>query len=158
FDIWLPMGNMITSDTYFTVPDNYMTLLSPGTAVVPIVLTAYDIANDSLYIEASRGYNGDNVIKPELAAPGVNYIAPNQNKEFVAFSGSSVAAAHTAGIVAMILEWGVVRGNEPNLDTIEVKNYLIRSSVKSPNVTYPNREWGYGIINIYKVFDVLKRT
>lgn len=156
FDIWLPMGNMITNNTYFVLADNYITLLAPGTATVPIVITAYDIINNGLYLYASRGYNRDNVIKPELAAPGVNYVAPNQNKEFVPYTGSSVAAAHTTGIVALILEWGVVRGNEPGLDSIEVKNYLIRGSMKRPGLTYPNREWGYGIINIFKVFDILK--
>lgn len=157
FDIWLPMGNMITYDTYFAQADNDITLLVPGTASVPIVITAYDIVNNSLYLYAGRGYTRDNVIKPELAAPGVNYIAPNQNKEYVSYTGSSVAAAHTAGIAAMILEWGVVRGNEPGLDTIGVKNYLIRSSIKIPVLPYPNREWGYGIINIFNAFDVLKR-
>lgn len=157
FDIWLPMGNMITYDTFFANADNDITLLSPGTAPVPIVITAYDILNNSLYLYASRGYTKDNIIKPELAAPGVNYIAPNQNKEYVSYTGSSVAAAHTAGIAAMILEWGVVRGNEPGIDTIGVKNYLIRSSIRLPVLPYPNREWGYGIINIFNVFDVLKR-
>ncbi|BCN29250.1 S8 family peptidase [Anaeromicropila herbilytica] len=158
FDIWLPMGNMISYNTFFTTSDNDITLLTPGAAVLPIVVTAYNVANNSLYLDASRGYNRDNVVKPELAAPGVNYIAPNQNKEYVAYTGSSVAAAHTAGIVAMILEWGVVRGNAPGLDTIEVKNYLIRSTIKPKDLTFPNRDWGYGIINVYNVFDILKRT
>jgi subtilisin family serine protease len=157
FDIWLPMGNLISDNTYFTKPDNYVTLLDPGAAPVSITVTAYNVENNSLYSYASRGYNRDNVIKPELAAPGVNYIAPNQNKGFAAFTGSSVAAAHTAGIVAMLLEWAVVKGNKPGLDTIEVKNYLVRSAKKLPSLTYPNREWGYGMINIYNVFDVLRR-
>ncbi len=157
FDIWLPMGNMISDSTYFNNADNYVTLLEPGTASVPITITAYDIVNNSLYFYASKGYNKDNVVKPELAAPGVNYIAPNQNKGYGTYSGSSVAAAHTAGIVAMILEWSVVRGNQPGLDSIEVKNYLIRGSVKPLDITYPNQDWGYGIINIFKVFDILKR-
>jgi hypothetical protein len=157
FDIWLPMGNMISKETYFISADNYVTLLAPGTAALPITITAYDITNNSLYLNASRGYNRDNIVKPELAAPGVNYIAPNQNKEFVAYTGSSVAAAHAAGIVAMILEWGVVKGNETSLDTIEVKNYLIRGSIKMPGLTYPNRDWGYGMINAFNVFDILRR-
>lgn len=156
-DIWLPMGNMITSDTYFIEADNYVTLLEPGTAAVPITITAYDITNDNLYLNASRGYTRDDTIKPELAAPGVNYIAPNQNKEFVLHTGTGVAAAHTAGIVAMIFEWAVIKGNKPGLDTIEMKNYLIRGAIRDKRLTYPNRDWGYGIINVYNVFDVLKR-
>jgi subtilisin family serine protease len=157
FDIWLPMANMISYNTFFTNADNNITLLAPGAAAVPIAITAYDIINNSLYFYASRGFNRDNIVKPELAAPGVNYVAPNQNKEYVTYTGSSVATAHAAGIVAMILEWGVVRGNDTSLDTIEVKNYLIRGSMKKPGLTYPNPEWGYGIINIFNVFDILKR-
>lgn len=156
FHIWLPMGNMITYDTFFTQADNNITLLIPSTAQAPIAITAYDIVNNSLYTYAGRGYTRDNVIKPELAAPGVNYIAPNNHKEYLSYTGTSIAAAHTAGIVALILEWAVVRGNKPGVDTIEVKNYLIRGSIKSPGQPNPNREWGYGIINIYNVFDVLK--
>lgn len=157
FDIWLPMGNMISKDTYFTIADNYVTLLAPGTAALPITITAYDSTNNNLYFYASKGYNKDNIVKPELAAPGVNYIAPNQNREFIPYTGSSVAAAHAAGIVAMILEWSVVKGNKPGLDTIEVKNFLIRGSIKKSNLTYPNQDWGYGIINIFNVYDILKR-
>ncbi|SFR68193.1 S8 family peptidase [Anaeromicropila populeti] len=156
FDIWLPMGNMITIDTYFVVADNDITLLASGAAVVPIVMTAYDPKNNTLYLNAGRGYSRDNTIKPELAAPGVNYIAPNLNQKFSLYTGSSVAAAHTAGIAAMILEWGVIRKNDFALDSIKVKNYLIRGSVKLPELTYPNRDWGYGIINIFQVYDIFK--
>ncbi|MDF2542215.1 MAG: hypothetical protein K0S47_1933 [Herbinix sp.] len=156
FHIWLPMGDMILTSTYFIQPDNYTTVLSPGTAVVPITITAYNPINNSLYINASRGYTRNNIVKPELAAPGVNYIAPNQNKEFVRYTGTGVASAHTAGIVAMILEWGVVRGNYPSLDSVEIKNFLIRGAKRNLNVPYPNRDWGYGTIDIYSVFDVLR--
>ncbi len=155
-DIWLPMGNMITSGTYFINADDNVTLLEPGTAALPITITAYDIANNNLYINAGRGYTRDGTIKPELAAPGVNYIAPNQNKEFVPYTGTGVAAAHTAGIVAMIFEWAVIKGNRPGLDTIKIKNYLVRGAIRDRKLTYPNRSWGYGIINVNSVFEVLK--
>ena len=41
------------------------------------------------------------------------------------FTGTSVSAAHTAGVVAMMLEWGTVRGNDPGMDTSAIKNQLI---------------------------------
>lgn len=156
FHIWLPMGNMISDQTYFMNPNVYTTLLSPGTAEVPISITAYDPVNNSLYIASSRGYTRNSKIKPDLAAPGVNYIAPNQNKEFISYSGTGVAAAHTSGIVAMILEWGVVKGNNPNLDSTKVKNYLIRGAKRDPYLTYPNREWGYGRIDLYNAFNIFR--
>ncbi|MDF2944682.1 MAG: hypothetical protein K0S01_3540 [Herbinix sp.] len=156
FHIWLPMGDMISTDTYFLQPDIHTTIVSPGSADVPIAITAYNPINSTLYVNASRGYTRSNAIKPELAAPGVNYLAPNQNNEYVNYTGTGVAAAHTAGIVAIVLEWGIARGNQPNLDSVAISNYLIRGAKRNPNISYPNIDWGYGIIDIYNTFSVLR--
>ncbi len=157
FHIWLPMGDMISRETYFLQPDIYTTILAQGTAEVPISVTAYNPVGSTLFINAGRGYTRNNRIKPELAAPGVDYIAPNMNQEFVRYSGTGAAAAHTAGVVAMILEWGTVRGNQPGMDTIEIKKFLIRGARRSANLVYPNRDWGYGILDIFNAFDVLRQ-
>jgi subtilisin family serine protease len=154
--IWLPMGDFISTDTYFISPDIYTTVLSPGTAYTPITVTAYNPFNESLYANASRGYTNNNIIKPELAAPGVNYIAPTLNGGFTTHDGTSVAAAHTAGIVALFFEWAIVRKNDVRADTTAVKNYLIRGAKRKENLIYPNRDWGYGIIDIYNVFNILR--
>jgi subtilisin family serine protease len=156
FHIWLPMGDMITRETYFVQPDIYTTVLSPSTAVVPISVTAYNPVNGTLYINASRGYTRTNTIKPEFGAPGVNYVAPALNGQFIPYNGTGVAASHTAGIAALILEWGVVRGNQPTLDTQEIKKYLIRGARRSNILTYPNRDWGYGMLDVFNVFDILR--
>ena len=156
--MWLPMGDMITVDTYFIEPDIYTTVLSPGAAMVPITVTAYNPVTGTLFVNASRGYSRSNNIKPDLAAPGVNYIAPNLNGEYVTFTGTGVAAAHMAGIVALVLEWGIVKGNQPTLDTVEIKKILIRGAKRSKNLIYPNRDWGYGIVDIYNVYNVLRQV
>ena len=156
FHIWLPMGNMISKGTYFIKADIYTTILDPGTSVIPLTMTAYNPINNILYVNASRGFTRSSAIKPGLAAPGVNYIAPNNNKEFVNYNGTGVAAAHTAGIVAMILEWGIVNGNRSDLDGLEIKNYLISGAKRIPNTTYPNRDWGYGILDIFQVYNSLR--
>lgn len=156
FHIWLPMGDMITDNTYFIQPTINMTVLSPSTADLPIAMTAYNPTSRNLYVNASRGYSRSGNITPELAAPGVNYLAPNNRQEFVTYNGTSCAAAHTAGIAAIILEWSSVRGNLPGMDTLEIKNYLIRGAVRNPLITYPNRDWGYGILNVYNSFNTLR--
>lgn len=156
FHIWLPMGNFISENTYFINPNIYTTLLSPGDASIPITVTAYNPLNEALYPSASRGYTTDNRVKPELAAPGVNYIAPALNNEFIPYTGTGVAASHTAGIVALFLEWAVVRKKDISVDTIVIKNYMIRGAIRKENITYPNRNWGYGILNIYNVFDIFR--
>jgi len=158
FNLWLPMGDFITKDTYFMQPDNYTTVLSPANAMTPITITAYNPIGNRLFANASRGYSRNNTVKPELAAPGVNYIAPSLKGEYTSYSGTGVASAHTTGIVALLLEWGVVRSSQPNFDTLQIKKYLIRGARRGPNMTYPNRDWGYGILDVYNTFDVLRQN
>lgn len=156
FNIWLPISNFIGDQTYFTQSTPETTLTSPGNTIIPIVVTAYDYTNQSLYINASRGFTRTNNISPDLAAPGVNLIGPGPGNTYVTRSGTSVAAAHTAGIDAMILEWGIIEGNFTQLDSVEIKNLLIRGARRDPNNVYPNREWGYGILDIYNAFNSLR--
>lgn len=158
FHIWLPMGDFISRDTYFTQADNNTTVVTPANATVPISATAYNPVGDVLYTNASRGFSRDNTINPELAAPGVNYTAPKLDGGYTNYTGTGVAAAHTAGIVALFLEWGVVKGNQPTFDTLEIKKYLIRGARRSSGLVYPNRDWGYGIIDMFNTFDVLRQN
>ncbi|NLP17317.1 MAG: S8 family peptidase [Clostridiales bacterium] len=156
FHMWLPMGDFITRDTYFIQPNIYTTVLDPGTAIIPITVTTYNPINENLYVNSSRGFTRDNIIKPEIAAPGVNYLAPTLSHTFEPFTGTSVSTAHTAGVVALMLEWGTVRGNDPGMDSGELKNHLIRGARRRANIVYPNRDWGYGILDIINVFESMR--
>ncbi len=66
-----------------------------------------------------------------------------------------MAAALTAGAAALFMEWAVVEGNRPQVESRELKNYLIRGADRSPEIDYPSREWGYGKLDIAGTFDVL---
>jgi subtilisin family serine protease len=156
FHIWLPMNGFISENTYFIQSDPYTTITSPGNSLVPITVTAYNPINNNLYQRASRGYTRIDVIKPDFAAPGVNIQAPTLEHGFTDITGTGAAAAHTTGVTAILLEWGIVRNNYPGIDTVEVKKFLIRGAKRSPTQTYPNRDWGYGILDIYNVFDLLR--
>lgn len=156
FNIWLPMNEFISDSTYFIRSDPYTTILTLGNALNPLTVTAYNDVDSSLYQNSSRGYTRTNRIKPEVAAPGVNVIGPTLDGGFTTYTGTSVSAAHTAGIAALIYEWGVIRGNMPSMSTIEMKNLIIRGARREANVVYPNPDWGYGIINIFNVFDSLR--
>lgn len=156
FNIWLPMSGFISEGTYFIRSDPYTTILTLGNALNPITVTAYNDADDSLYQNASRGFTAINRIKPEVAAPGVNVTGPTLDKGFADFTGTSVAAAHTAGIAALMFEWGYIRGNIPAMSTVEMRNLLIRGARRDVGAIYPNRDWGYGILDIFNVFDSLR--
>lgn len=156
FHIWLPMMGFIPDNVFFIRPDPYTTILTVGNALIPVTVTAYNTLDDSLLLSASRGYTRIGEIKPDIAAPGVDVIGPTLDKGFMPFSGTSVATAHTVGIVALLLEWGIVRGNLTTMSSLIIKRLLIRGARRRMDLIYPNRDWGYGIIDIYNVFDSLR--
>lgn len=156
FHIWLPMEGFISNNTYFIKSDPYTTILTLGNTLLPITITAYNTIDESLSLNAGRGYSRIGTVKPDVAAPGVNVIGPTLDNTFTEFTGTSVAAAHTTGIAAMLLEWGIVNGNLPGMSTVEMKKLIIRGARRDINLEYPNRDWGYGILDIYNVFDSLR--
>jgi subtilisin family serine protease len=156
FHIWLPSDGFISDDTYFTGANQYTTITSPGNSIVPITITAYDTSNNGLYINSGKGYSANNNVKPELVAPGVNIPAPTLQHGFSNVSGTSVSAAHTAGVTALMLEWGIINENFRDISTMAIKKFLIRGAVRSANYQFPNRDWGYGIIDIYNAFNILR--
>lgn len=158
FHIWLPMEGFISDNTFFIRSDPYTTILNLGNGRYPITVTAYNDADDSLYPDASRGFTRTGVIKPEIAAPGVNIIAPSIDNSFVEVTGTSAAAAHTAGVAALLFEWAIVRGNQPLLNTLDMKILMIRGARRQMDLAYPNRDWGYGILDVYNIFDSLRRN
>jgi subtilisin family serine protease len=158
FHIWLPMEGFISNNTYFIRSDPYTTILSLGNAEIPITVTGYNITDDSLYLNASRGYSRTGQIKPEIAAPGVNILSPSLDQSFNEVTGTSPAAAHTSGVAAMLLEWAIVRGNQPSFNTIDMKIFMIRGARRDMNIQYPNRDWGYGILDVFNIFDVLRSS
>lgn len=156
YNMWLPVGEFLREGTFFLNSNPNTTLTSPGSAVAPITVAAYDHYGDSIDIHSGRGYNSDGTIKPDLAAPGVNVYGPVELRGFGRRSGSSIAAAHVAGCTALLMEWGIVERNQRYLNTVNIKNYLIKGAKRSLNRMYPDRYWGYGILDIYNVFESLR--
>lgn len=147
FHMWLPILNFLTKDTYFLNPNPYTTLTVPGYTENVITTSTYDDKNNSFYINSGRGFSRTDSLKPDFAAPGVNVSTVLGTR-----TGSSMAAAITAGGVAQFLQWAVTEKNDPLVDTTNIKNYLIRGAQRDPDLVYPNREWGYGRLNISGTF------
>lgn len=153
FHIWLPVRGFISDETYFLRPDPDTTITDPGNARYPITVTAYDHTKNSIYIHASRGYSLSGRIKPDLAAPGVNILGASvSGRRLIRMSGTSVSAAHLAGAAAILLNWGVLNANYPYLNTPVLKSIFVRGAQRNPALTYPNREFGYGTLNLYEAF------
>ena len=157
FHIWLPVRGFISDETYFLRPDPDTTITDPGNARYPITVTAYDHTKNSIYIHASRGYSLSGRIKPDLAAPGVNILGASvSGRRLTRMSGTSVSAAHLAGAAAILLNWGVLNANYPYLNTPVLKSIFVRGAQRNPALTYPNREFGYGTLNLYRAFLLMR--
>ena len=153
FHLWLPVRGFITDETYFLRPDPDTIITDPGNARYPITVTAYDHTKNSIYIHASRGYSLSGRIKPDLAAPGVNILGASvSGRRLTRMSGTSVSAAHLAGAAAILLNWGVLNANYPYLNTPVLKSIFVRGAKRNPALTYPNREFGYGTLDLYEAF------
>lgn len=148
FHIWLPITQFLTSDTYFLQPSPYYTLTEPSLAREVITISTYNDANNSFYADSGRGYSRTEGIKPDLAAPGVNVDTILGKR-----TGSSIAAAIAAGASAQFMQWAVVEKNKIYTESRELKSYLIRGAQRTQDIDYPNREWGYGRLDIANTFE-----
>lgn len=152
FHIWLPSRGFISDTTYFLRPDPDTLVTGPGNSQYALTVSAYDHTNGGIYIHSSRGFSRSGQIKPELAAPGVNITGAGLRSGFVQRSGTSAAAAHAAGAAAILLHWGILERNDPFMNTSAIKTYLTRGAKRNPALTYPNREFGYGTLDLYQAF------
>jgi hypothetical protein len=150
FDMWLPISEFLDAPVYFLRPDPYITLTEPAMATDVISVTSYNSANLSFAIDSGRGFSRTGAIRPDFAAPGVNVSTIDGSR-----SGSSLAAAITAGAVAQLFQWAVVEWKSPYAESRELKSYLIRGASRSADLTYPNREWGYGRLNVAGTFEAI---
>ncbi|SHO51892.1 S8 family peptidase [Anaerocolumna xylanovorans] len=156
FHFWLSLHNFLAEDTYFIKPNNYTTIVGPANSAGLLTVTSYDVATEKLDFYSSRGFNVDQFPKPDVAAPGVNLPAPFPGGSYVSASGSSVAAAYTAGITALVLQWGEAEDKADFLNTPHVKHIYQLSALRDEDMKYPNEDWGYGILNPQGILDVLK--
>ena len=162
FDAWLPITNFLEQPVYFLEPNPNITLTAPSYVPDAITVAAYNSFDNSIYQNSGRGYSREGQIKPDLTAPGVNItIAGNrlgQTPLISAYTGASLAAAITAGAAAQFMQWAVVDENAPFIRSQELKNYFIRGAAREPFDTYPNRIWGYGRLDLYGTFVVLRNN
>ena len=147
-DLWLPSAAAVGRDTEFLESSPDTTLTIPSTAFRPVTVGAYD-SGTGIYAPFSG--RGDTRVyraqKPDLAAPGVGIMAPDRDGGYSPVTGTSFAAPLVTGAAALLMEWGIVRENDPYLYGEKVKAYLRKGARRLPSeLAYPNPRLGYGAL------------
>ena len=97
------------------------------------------------------------LVKPDFVAPGVAILVPdNFGNDYVDASGSSIAAAFFSGMAALILQYGAEKTEPEYYKTSEIKNMTIAGCIRKQGLSYPNREWGYGEVNLYNTIENMR--
>ena len=151
YQMWLPTQTSLNMGTAFLQPNSMSTLTIPSTASLAVTVAAYDARTFSDADFSGRGpagmYEGENVLKPDIAAPGVRVTAPVPGGGYQSFSGTSFAAPFVTGSAALLMEWGIVRGNDPYLYGEKVKAYLRKGAKQLAGYErWPNALLGYGAL------------
>lgn len=148
YDLWLPAESALNKSTRFLRPTPDTTLTIPSTAIRPISVGAYDASTGTYAPFSGRGDTRlRRLPKPDLAAPGVGIMTTKSGGGYSPVTGTSFAAPMVTGAAALLMEWGIVRGNDPYLYSDKVKAYLRKGAKALPGFeAYPNPEVGWGAL------------
>ncbi len=148
YELWLPSENVLNQGTGFLFPTDQTTLTIPSTAGRVVTVGAYNALTFAYADFSGRGYTrGANLVKPDIVAPGVDVTAAAIGGGYAQFTGTSFAVPFVTGGAALMMEWGIVRNNDPYLYGEKVKAYLRRGARALPGFdVYPNPQVGYGEI------------
>lgn len=141
YDMWLPAQGALNFGTGFTSPDSASTFTIPSAAAKAVTVGAYDAGTGSTAPFSGQGYiveiGGSLMVKPELAAPGVNVLVPSVSG-MARVSGTSYATPFVTGSAALLMEWGIVRGNDAFLYGEKLKAYLIKGAEPLAGAAVPD--------------------
>lgn len=156
-DIWVERNDMARGAIRFLPETPEMTLSIPGTADTVICVAACGSKDPlSLIPESSFGPTRIGGPKPDLSAPGESIVAALANTDdhqaVVAMKGTSMAAPHVTGALALALSVRHKEGNRPQHNAVQLRSALNTTA----SVGWPHPGFGHGVLNVQAMLDYLK--
>ena len=158
-DMWLPIKEFLDAEVYFVRPDPDVTLCEPANSPALFAVGGYSTETGGLAPFSGRGFTSVEQRQPTLLAPSVNVTGPFAEGGYIEKSGTSIGAAYAAGCVALFMEYVEeyrARGMAIPLDTVLIRNLFVLGARREDSVEYPNPAYGYGLLNLYGVFEFLR--
>lgn len=150
-DIYLPTSEGITMNTRFLEPSKILTVTVPGTASKVITVGSYNSRTDVVSTFSGEGDIEGGIIKPDLLAPGEDIVSYLPGGSTGALTGTSMATPHVTGVCSLLMQWGIVEGNDLFLYSQKIKSLLIEYARRNPQYTYPNDSRGYGFLDLSRL-------
>ncbi len=150
---WLPSKEATNSATGFLSPSSDMTFTIPSTSTSVISVSGYDSSLGVFAPFSGQGFSNNQNTKPDLCAPAVNILSTAPGGGYTMRTGTSMAAPFVAGAAALLMQYGIVNGNDPFLYGEKVKAYLWKSAKPLPAfLEYPNEKVGWGTLCLKNFF------
>jgi hypothetical protein len=153
FNAWIPQKGLTVGDTRFSFSDPFGTITNPGNSIYAITVAAYNQNNNNIVDFSGMAFLESFTDRIDVAAGGINALTVAPNNTTAVVSGTSVSAAVVSGVCAMLFQWGIVNGNEPNMYAQTIKAYLAKGAMARSGDITPNPYWGYGILNVPRIFE-----
>lgn len=148
---WLPLTGFVSPSVQFLSSDPYNTVTSPANSIGSITCGAYNSTTNSIYTLTSWGPTRITPEMPDLVAPGYQ-VGGFYPTGYGYMNGTSASTAVTVGACALLMQWGIVEGNDLGFCTPLIRAFLIRGCNRSSELSYPNPQWGYGSLNLLQTF------
>lgn len=147
-DMWMPSSVTLNNSTRFLEPSPYTTLTIPSTASSAVSVAAYNSDTFTYADFSGRGFTRTQAFtKPDIAAPGVSITAAAPDGGYMQVTGTSFATPFVSGSAALMMQWGIVDGNDQYLYGEKIKAFLHSGARPFAVITsYPNRQIGYGLL------------
>ncbi|EQB88431.1 subtilisin family serine protease [Clostridium punense] len=158
YDSWLQQRELLEPGTRFLDSDADITIMSPGTARDIITTAGYDQSTNTILPQSGRGFTRDGRVKPSITCAATKILTTGLKDQLQVVSGMAVAGAIVAGTGAILMQWGIVEKNDEDMYPQKPRNYMIASTIKQPDLMYPNTQWGYGVLSIELLLENLNKS